>query len=46
MCRVYTRNNFSVFKEILKKSTLGVIIEIERGALYDISIKTNLLIRN
>jgi MULE transposase domain/FAR1 DNA-binding domain/SWIM zinc finger len=43
---VYTRNSFFVFKEILVESTLGIVIQIEKDALYEVSIKTHPLIKN
>jgi hypothetical protein len=44
--QIYTRNCFSVFKEILRESTLGVVIEIEREVLYEVNIKTHPVIKN
>jgi MULE transposase domain/SWIM zinc finger len=44
--QVYTRKCFSVFKEILRESTLGIVIEIEKNTLYEVSIKTHPLIKN
>jgi hypothetical protein len=44
---VYARNNFFfVFKEILVGSTLDIVIEVERDALYEISIRTHPLTKN
>jgi hypothetical protein len=43
--RIYTRNCFTVFKEILRESTFEVVIEIERDALYEVSMKTHLVIK-
>jgi SWIM zinc finger len=37
-CQVYTRNVFSVFKEIIKESSLGFATEITRDALYQVKI--------
>ncbi|KAJ1688548.1 hypothetical protein LUZ63_019938 [Rhynchospora breviuscula] len=39
--RVYTRKVFSVFKELIKDSSLGVPKEIERDTLYEVTIKSN-----
>ncbi|KAJ1688549.1 hypothetical protein LUZ63_019939 [Rhynchospora breviuscula] len=39
--QVYTRKVFSVFKELLKDSCLGIVKEIERDKLYEVEIKNN-----
>ncbi|KAJ4787968.1 FAR1-related sequence 5 [Rhynchospora pubera] len=39
--RVYTRKVFSVFKELIKDSSLGVPKEIDRDTLYEVTIKSN-----
>jgi SWIM zinc finger len=35
-----------VFKEILKESALGVVIELEKDKKYEVSIKTNPFVHN
>jgi SWIM zinc finger len=37
-CQIYTRNVFSVFKEIIKESSLGFVSEITRDVLYQVKI--------
>ncbi|XP_078177442.1 protein FAR1-RELATED SEQUENCE 5-like [Carex rostrata] len=44
--RVYTRNIFSMFKEILKESTNGVVVEVERDRLYQVDITCHPLVPN
>lgn len=44
--RKYTKNVFSIFQELLKESTLGVVIEKERDALYEVSITSHPFIHN
>jgi hypothetical protein len=45
-CQIYTRNIFSVFKEIIKESSLGFVSEITRDALYQVKITYHPLFKN
>jgi MULE transposase domain/SWIM zinc finger len=44
--QIYTRVNFSIFKDILNESTLGIVVEIERDTLYEVRIKSNPFVTN
>ncbi|XP_078170914.1 protein FAR1-RELATED SEQUENCE 9-like [Carex rostrata] len=39
--QVYTRSNFSMFKEIIKETIMGIVVERERDILYEVIIRTN-----
>ncbi|KAJ4757333.1 FAR1-related sequence 1 [Rhynchospora pubera] len=39
--QVYTRNVFSVFKQLLQDRCLGILIEKERDTLYEVRIDSN-----
>ncbi|KAJ4808279.1 Protein FAR1-RELATED SEQUENCE 5 [Rhynchospora pubera] len=44
--QIYTRKVFALFKELVKDSTLGVAIEKEKDALYEVNIDSHTSIRN
>jgi hypothetical protein len=44
-CQIYTRNIFSMFKEIIKESLLDFVSDITRDALYQVKITYHLLFK-